>query len=198
MFDPGHHFEQFAGDVDRRADAARSIADLAGIGLHVADELGDGLRRKRWIDLHDERVADDARDRRDVADEVEIELVVEGGVDRIRRRDEQQRIAIRRRTDGGFGGDIGGCARPVFDDKLLAEPLGQPLTDETRSNVGGAAGGKPDHQAHRPRRVGLRLCDARYERQRGGAYRQMQEFAAGKFHADQAEQGFGKDMTRSS
>jgi hypothetical protein len=27
--DPCHHFEQFAGDMDRRADAARSVADLA-------------------------------------------------------------------------------------------------------------------------------------------------------------------------
>src|SRR5262249_60512559 len=41
--DPGHHFEQFAGDMDRRADATRSVADLAGIGLHIADELGNGL-----------------------------------------------------------------------------------------------------------------------------------------------------------
>src|SRR5262249_59415726 len=61
--DPGHHFEQFAGDMDRRADAARSVADLAGIGLHIADELGNGLRRERWIYLHDKGVADDARDR---------------------------------------------------------------------------------------------------------------------------------------
>src|SRR5262245_63832095 len=93
--DPGHHFEQFAGDMDRRADAARSVADLAGIGLHIADELGNGLRRERWIYLHDKGVADDARDRCDVADEVETELIVERGVDRVRRRDEEQRVTVR-------------------------------------------------------------------------------------------------------
>src|SRR4029077_8293105 len=43
--DRGHHFEQFAGDMDRRADAARSIADLAGIGLHIADELGNAAQQ---------------------------------------------------------------------------------------------------------------------------------------------------------
>jgi hypothetical protein len=80
------------------------------IGFHVADELRDGLRRKRRVHLHDKGKADDTRDRRDVADKVEIELVVERGVDRIRRRDEQQRIAVRRRTYDGFGGDIGGRA----------------------------------------------------------------------------------------
>src|SRR5262249_34128328 len=89
---------QFAGDMDRCADAARSIADLAGIGLRIADELGNGLRRERWIYLHDKGVADNARDRCDVADEIVAELVVERGVDRVRRRDEKQRVTVRGRA----------------------------------------------------------------------------------------------------
>src|SRR5215468_5013613 len=84
--------------TDRRADATRSVADLAGIRLHIADELGNGLRRERWIYLHDEGVADDARDRCDVADEIETELVVERGVDRVRCRDEEQRVTVRWRA----------------------------------------------------------------------------------------------------
>ena len=43
-------------------------------------------------------------------------------------------------------------------------------------------GGKSDDDAHRPRRIGLRPCDARHDRQRGGARGQMQEFRVGKFH----------------
>jgi hypothetical protein len=97
------------------------------------------------------------RDRRDVADEVERELVVERGVDRVRRRDEKQRVTVRGRAHDGFGGDVGGCPGPVFDDELLAESLGQPLTDQARGDVGGAAGGKADDQAHRPRRNSLAL-----------------------------------------
>ena len=99
----------------------------------MADELGNGLRRKRWIDLHDQGIVDDARDRRDVAHEVETELVVERGVDRIRRRDDQQCIAVRGRAYDGFGGDIGCSPGPVFDDELLAETLRKPLTDEARA-----------------------------------------------------------------
>jgi hypothetical protein len=125
---------------------------------------------------------DDARDRRDVADEVEAELVVECGVDRIRRRDKEQRIAVRGRTHDGFGGDIGGRSGPVFDEELLSEPLGQPLTDETRGDVGGAAGGKADNQAHRPRRIGLRPRETRHGRERGSARGQMEKISAGKFH----------------
>ena len=73
------------------------------------------------------RRADDARDRRDVADEIEIELVVERRVDRVGRSDQEQRIAVRWRTHDRLGGDIGAGARPVLDDEWLAEPLRQPL-----------------------------------------------------------------------
>ena len=65
--------------------AGRRHVDLAGIGLGIGDELGNRLGRNRWIDHHDIGHADDARDRRDVADEIEIELVVERRVDRVRR-----------------------------------------------------------------------------------------------------------------
>ena len=84
--DAGHHLEQLAGDMLRRAVAGRRHVDLAGIGFGIGDELGNRLGRNRWIDLHDDGHADDARDRRDVADEIEIELVVERRVDRVRRR----------------------------------------------------------------------------------------------------------------
>jgi hypothetical protein len=36
------------------------------------------------MDQHDQRQANDARDRRDIADEIEIELLIERRVDRVR------------------------------------------------------------------------------------------------------------------
>src|SRR5262249_61698910 len=45
-----------------------------------------------------------------------------------------------------------------------------------------AAGREWHDQMHWPRRIGLRVRDPRYSRQRGSASCQMQEFAAGKFH----------------
>ena len=50
-------------------------------------------------------------------------------------------------------------------------------------------GGRSDDDAHRPRRVGLRLRDARYGRQRDGAHGQMQKSTAGKFHSDSSLSG---------
>ena len=103
---------------------------------------GTRLGRNRRIYHHDVGAADDARDRRDVADEIEIELVVERRVDRVRRTDQEQRVAVRGRAHDRLGGDIAAGARPVLDDELLAEPLRQPLTHQAREDVGRAAGGE--------------------------------------------------------
>ena len=46
-------FGPFAGEVHRRARAARTVVHLAGIGLHVGDELLHRLGRHRR--MHDER-----------------------------------------------------------------------------------------------------------------------------------------------
>ena len=45
MSHAGHGFEQFAGDVLRAADAGGGHVELAGVGLGVGDELGNGLGR---------------------------------------------------------------------------------------------------------------------------------------------------------
>ena len=100
-----------------------------------------------------------ARDRRDVADEIEIELVVERRVDRVVELTSEQRIAVRRRAHDRLGGDIAASTRPVLDDEWLAEPLRQPLTDQPREDVGRPPAAKPTIDAHRPRRIGLRPCD---------------------------------------
>jgi hypothetical protein len=52
--------------------------ELAGIGLGVGDEFGDRLRRKRWMHLHAVILVADARDRRDVADKILFDHLVEG------------------------------------------------------------------------------------------------------------------------
>src|SRR6516164_1064445 len=91
-------------------------------------------------------------------------------------------MAVGGRTHDRLGADVARSARPVLDDEWLAEALGQPLTDQAREDVGRAAGRKADDDAHRPRRIGLRPCDTRNGRQRGGARGQLQECAAGKSH----------------
>src|SRR6266853_1917121 len=101
--------------------ASRRHVDLARVGFGIGDELRNTPGRKRRIDLHDEGHAVGARDRSDIADEIEIELFVERRVDHIWRTDQEERIAVRGRTHDRLGANIAAATRPVFDDEWLAE-----------------------------------------------------------------------------
>ena len=180
--DAGHHPEQYAGEMGQVSGPARGQVDLAGIGLGIGDELGDGLGRKRRIDHQDESIAVEAGDRGNVARDGDGALLIERYVDGVRGGDKKERIAIGRRTRDRLQREIAAGTRPVVDDHRLAEPLRQRLTDEPRDDVGRAAGGNEDHQCHRPRRISLRPCNTRHGRQRGSARCQMQKLSTGKFH----------------
>src|SRR6266404_6123499 len=180
--DPGHHLEQFAGQMNRGSNAARREIDLARIGFCIGDELGNGLSRNRWIDLHHQRHAHDTGNRRDIADEIVAELVVERRVAHIRGTHHEERIAVRVCPHDRLGGDIAAGAWPVLDDELLAHSLGQPLGHKARKDVVRPAGGITDDDAHRSRGISLRPCVPRNRRHSSGARRQMQKLTTGWCH----------------
>ena len=126
----------------------------------------------------DHRHADDAGDRGDVADEVELQIIVERGVDRVRHGGEQQRVAVGRGADHGLGADIAAGAGAVFDHEGLPEPLVEPLADQPRRDVDAAAGGKTGNDAHRPGRVILRRGGMRKRRRGEAGGRELQELSA--------------------
>src|SRR5262245_44162495 len=113
-----------------------------------------------------------------------IELIIERCVDRVDRSDYEQHVAVCGRAHDRLGGDIAAATWPILHDELLTKPLRQPLSDQAREDVLRTAGGKADHDAHRPRRIGLCSCNPRYSRQRGSACGQMQKCTAGKFPSD--------------
>jgi hypothetical protein len=45
-------------------------------------------------------------------------------------------MAVRRRANDGFGGEIGARADPVLDEEWLAKPFRKPLTGKPRHDVG--------------------------------------------------------------
>src|SRR5262245_1218716 len=67
----------------------RGHVDFAWIGLRVIDELRNRLGGERWICQHGLGLLRDARNRGDIVDEIEIELLAERGVDCVRRADEK-------------------------------------------------------------------------------------------------------------
>src|SRR5215204_4082871 len=135
------------------------------------------------MDHQDVRPTGDAGDRRNIPDEIEIQLVIQRRVDCVRRTADEQRIAIWWRTHDRLSAQIAASTAPILDDKWLAKSIRQPLTDQAREDVESAAGAEADHDPHRPRRIGLRPCGTRHRRQRGSARGEMQECAPGKFHA---------------
>ena len=112
---------------------AEAMRELARIGLCQRDEFGNRLGRNRWADQHDIGRADDGGDRRDVAAEIEAELVVERRIDRARGADHEQRMAIGRRVHDRLGGDIAADARTVIDDKFLTKAFRQRLRASRRA-----------------------------------------------------------------
>src|SRR6516165_10372858 len=123
QLDASHHLKQFKGQMTYGPDAGRRGVDLIGIGLCIVDELRNRFGWKRWIGQHDLGLPSDARHWRDVADEIEVEISVECGVDCVCRTNQKERIAVRGRVYDNLRGDIGGRAGPVLDDKRLAKTL---------------------------------------------------------------------------
>ena len=93
-------------------------------------------------------------------------------------------MAVCGSTHDSLSAKIAACARAVLNHEGLAEPLRQPLTHQASDDVGRARRGEANDPAHRPRRIGLRPCDARRERDSGSAHCQMEKLAARKFYGD--------------
>src|SRR5215813_8281975 len=89
-------------------------------------------------------------------------------------------MAVGWRAHDGFGADIATTTRPIFDNKLLAKSLGQPLSDQARGDVRCPGRCEWNDDPHWPGRIGLPPCNVGHDRQRGSARGEMQEFAAWK------------------
>ena len=147
---PGHHLEQFATDLTRRAIARGGVHQLAGIFLGVVNQLQHiaywqcGRHRQQhmstchqpqWLKIaqhvigqlgHHVRADGQSTDRR-----------------------ESDRIAIGRRTRHVLQADHQRTARTVVDHHRLSQLPGQIGLQKTRQRIGGAARGLRHHHAHR-------------------------------------------------
>jgi hypothetical protein len=124
-----------------------------------------------------------ARDRRDIAYEIEIEIPVERDVHRVGRDWHQDRVAVGFGLRDVFGGEVAAGARLVLDHELLTEAFRQMLPGKPRNDVRRAAGRERHDQTYRSRRIGLRPSDTRQGRRRDSARGQMQKLSSvRKFH----------------
>ena len=110
---------------------------------------------------NDHHHANDARDGCDIADEVEIELLVERRVDGVRDGSQKQGMPVRRRIDDRFGADVAAGSRSILDHEGLSQPIGKPLADQPRRDVDAAPRRERRNDPHRPRGINLRAGRSR-------------------------------------
>src|SRR5262249_61302598 len=134
----------------------------------------------RSVHDHDVRQRREQRDRREVLDDVVSEIGRDGGIDGVGDGALQQRVAVVRRMRHEIGGDVAAGAAAVLDDELLAELLAERLRQHARGDVARGAGTEADDDAHRPRRIALRLGD--WNGERGSAGYELQKSTARKCH----------------
>ena len=82
--DAGHHVKQLASQMRPSPLAGRRHVQRARIGFGVRDELGKRSRGDRWMHHHDKRRLKERCDGLNVADEVEIEVLVKRRISRLR------------------------------------------------------------------------------------------------------------------
>src|SRR3954451_22007415 len=153
------------------------------MGFCVGDELRNALHRKRRIHLHELGHADNAGDRRRVANEIEVQVLKQGRIDCGTAAGNEESVTVCGTPNDRLGADIAARAWTVLDEELLTEVLREPLGNQTPGDVICAASRNGNDNTHRPRRIGLRPGFLLQRRERAGAYCQLQEFATVNFHA---------------
>src|SRR5882724_5286659 len=103
--------------MDRTPVTCGGHVDLARVGFGICDEFGNSPGRDRGMDHHNVRYAEDAADRRDVTNEIVVELFIERCIDCSARADQEQRIAIRGCLSDRFHGDIRAGSWAVLYDE---------------------------------------------------------------------------------
>jgi hypothetical protein len=149
QINPCHCLEQFAVNVRCTSRAGCPHDGFAGVFFGVGDELRHALSRERLVDLHDAVAERDARYGGKVAQEIEVETLVNGCIPRVGGRRQEQRVTICERLRYILCGDVTAGAGPVFNDELLPESLRKPLARLTVPTC------------PQPRRAKIRLSDAR-------------------------------------
>src|SRR5262249_56547500 len=115
--------------------------DLAGVGWAKIEKSRNGVGGNGGINRHNVDRAQQACDRFNITNEIEIKLGIERRVDRVRRRDEKECVAVGGRPYDRLRADIAAGTWPVLDNELLTRPLRQPLTHQTGANVGSVPSG---------------------------------------------------------
>ena len=149
--------------------------------------MNSGTDRGRKCRSNDHHIgyAHDRGNRSDIAHEIEMELLVERGVDRVRRRHQQDGIPVGCRIHHRLGADVGCTHLAGSRSRRVGRAAPTSQGPSTRAMMSfGPAGAKGTTIRTGRDGYGSACAMTRDGRQHGGARGQMQEPAAEKFHGD--------------
>src|SRR6185437_3091322 len=131
---------------------------------------------------HHHRKANEPADRHEIAQEIELEMMIEGGVDAVRGADQEQGVAIRRSARYCLCGDRAARAVAVIDKEGLAKPPRQPVGGEPCNHIRSTAGNAADDDPHRPSRIIKRASARAQYRHRGADCGEVEKASAAEMH----------------
>ena len=152
--DAGHGFEELRGEVLRGSRAGVRIGEHPGLRARQRDQLRQRLRRHAA--RHDQHVGgdEDLRDRRQVLDRIEAELLVQARAEHQRAvADHAERVPVRRRLGEAIGGNVSAGPGYVLDHDRPAPGGAELLREQATRYIRCDAGGEADQDAHRLLRI---------------------------------------------
>ena len=153
--DAGHHGEQHRRGMRKAANAGVREMQRAGLCLGQRDQLLHGGCLHGGMHREHARPISQRGGECERLRDVVVELV-DVRIDRVRQRDQHERMAIRGRRVRKLEPDHAAGAGAVLSRHLLAQPVAELLCGEPRHDVDAAAGRERDDQPQRLRWILLR------------------------------------------
>ena len=169
-----HVHEQFRGHVQRAARSARCVNRLVRVRLDPGHQLRHSLRVDRRMNRQQQRHDVRVNDRLEVLHRVVWQALEQPLVRRVAGGHDHERVAVGRALGHEVGAQVVRGTWLVLDHDRLAERDGHLLGERTRDQVDRAAGRRRDHDPDRARRIRLRCCVVRAERNARRNDRQLQ------------------------
>ena len=159
-----HGYQQQLGrQMDARADAGRTEAQLAGIGPHLGDQLLEVSRRQRRLDQQDIGLLGDQGHRSEIAKRVVGQFLVERWIDGQADAAQQHRIAVGRRLRDDVRAQHTPCTGAVVRHDGGAQYRREAFRENPRDDIGPTSA--REWHDHADRAIGitaLRECRQRH------------------------------------
>jgi hypothetical protein len=156
----GFFLQKNAADVVRAADAANTLGYLVRIGLQPSDEPLEVVGRHGVLGQEQIRSSSKQGHGLEICQQIIVERIDRAARDMRRVLAQAERVTVGRCAGDATNRNGAACACHVLDDDRLTEKRLHPLGEIARDYVGRTSRGIRHNDGNRPRRIGLRPCDA--------------------------------------